>query len=104
MPSTFIRPNIKGCDVEKAKKWRKYGKAITKEVGKLLKAELVQEIKYPTWISNMVMVKKKSGIWNICMDFIDLNKECPKDSYSLPHIDRLIDVASGFRLLIFMDT
>ena len=39
----------------------------------------------------------------MCVDFSDLNKAFPKDPYSLPHIDQLIDGASGFRMLSFMD-
>ena len=37
------------------------------------------------------------------MDFTDLNKACPKDSYPLPRIDQLVDSTAGHRLLIFMD-
>ena len=29
------------------------------------------------------MVKKASGKWQMCVDFTDLNKACPKDSYEL---------------------
>lgn len=39
----------------------------------------------------------------MCVDFIDLNKACPKNSYPLPNIDRLMDVTSRYRYLIFMD-
>ncbi|XP_015945413.1 uncharacterized protein LOC107470527 [Arachis duranensis] len=39
----------------------------------------------------------------MCVDFTDLNKACPKDSYHLPSIDCLIDNASGFEKLSFMD-
>ncbi|MCI09737.1 gag-pol polyprotein [Trifolium medium] len=39
----------------------------------------------------------------MCVDFTDLNKACPKDPYPLPSIDRLIDGASGFKTLSFMD-
>ena len=39
----------------------------------------------------------------MCVDFTDLNKVCPKDSYSLPNIDALVDSASGCRLLSFLD-
>ncbi|RDX85209.1 Retrovirus-related Pol polyprotein from transposon 17.6, partial [Mucuna pruriens] len=39
----------------------------------------------------------------MCMDYIDLNKACPKDPYPLPNIDRLVDGASGFALLSFID-
>ncbi|KAK2397192.1 hypothetical protein QL285_058795 [Trifolium repens] len=39
----------------------------------------------------------------MCVDFTDLNKACPKDPYPLPNIDRLIDGASGYKTLSFMD-
>jgi len=39
----------------------------------------------------------------MCVDFTDLNKACPKDSYPLPSIDALVDSASGCRLLNFLD-
>ncbi len=37
------------------------------------------------------------------MNYTDLNMACPKDPYPLPNIDRLIDSASGFKTLSFMD-
>ncbi|GAU37228.1 hypothetical protein TSUD_375300 [Trifolium subterraneum] len=92
----------KGHDTE-----RKVGEerraAITEEVAKLKEAGFIEEIKYPTWLANVVMVKKASGKWRMCVDFTDLNKECPKDLYPLPNIDRLIDGASGYKTLSFMD-
>lgn len=30
----------------------------------------------------------------MCVDFTDLNKACPKDSFPLPNIDRLVDLGS----------
>nr|XP_025684548.1 uncharacterized protein LOC112785303 [Arachis hypogaea] len=39
----------------------------------------------------------------MCVDFTDLNKACPKDSYPLPSIDCLVDNASDFEKLSFMD-
>ena len=51
----------------------------------------------------MVLVKKANGKWRMCVDFTDLNKACPKDSYSLPSIDALVDNASGCQLLSFLD-
>jgi len=39
----------------------------------------------------------------MCVDFADLNKACPKDSYPLPSIDALVDSASGCKLLSFLD-
>ena len=37
------------------------------------------------------------------MDFTDLNKACPKDSYTLPCIYQLVDSTVGYKLLSFMD-
>ena len=39
----------------------------------------------------------------MCVDFTDLNKACPKDSFSLPMIDQLVDATVGHGLLSFMD-
>jgi hypothetical protein len=39
----------------------------------------------------------------MCVDFTDLNKACPKDSFPLPRIDALADSTSGYELLSFMD-
>ena len=49
------------------------------------------------------MVKKLNGKWRICIDFIDLNKTCPKDSFHLPRIDQLVDTTARHELLTFMD-
>ena len=45
-------------------------------------------------------MKKKTGKWRVCMDFIDLNKACPKDS---PWIDQLVDATIGHPWMSFLD-
>ena len=66
-------------------------KAIVDEVRKLQEADFIREVYYPDWLTNVVMVKKANGKWKICVDFTDLNKASPKDSYPLPRIDTLVD-------------
>ena len=66
-------------------------KAIADEVRKLLEAGFIQEVYYPDWLANVVMVKKANGNWRMCVDFTDLNKACSKDSYPLLRIDTLVD-------------
>jgi len=66
-------------------------KAIAGEVCKLQDVEFIKEVYYPDWLANVVMVKKASEKLRICVDFMDLNKVCPKDSYPLPQIDVLVD-------------
>ena len=77
--------------------------AINSEVEKLLKAGFIREAKYPEWISNVVLVKKASRKWRMCVDFTDLNKACPNDSFPLQKIDQLVDSTAGHSLLSFMD-
>ena len=65
--------------------------------------KFIQEIYYPNWLANIVMVKKANDKWRMCVDFTDLNRAYPKDSYPLPHIDQLVDSIAGHKLLSFMD-
>jgi len=77
--------------------------AVNVEVTRLFKAGLIREVKYPEWLANPVVVKKKNGKWRVCVDFTDLNKACPKDCFPLPHIDRLVESTTGHEMLSFMD-
>ena len=77
--------------------------AINGEVRKLLAAGFIREVTYPDWLANVVLVKKSSGKWRVCIDYTDLNKACPKDCFPLPRIDQLVDATVGHELLSFMD-
>ena len=78
-------------------------KAINAEVDKLLQAGAIREVEYPKWLANVVLVKKENGKWRLCIDFTDINKACPKDSFLLPRIDLIVDATTGHELLSFMD-
>nr|KYP51935.1 Retrovirus-related Pol polyprotein from transposon 297 family [Cajanus cajan] len=90
-----------------AQKKRKIGgersQAVKDETTKLLQAGFIREVKYSTWLANVVMVRKANGKWRMCTDYTDLNKACPKDAYPLPHIDVLVDRAAGHQRLSFLD-
>ena len=73
------------------------------EVTKLLATGFIREVHYPEWLANVILVKKANGKWRICVDFTDLNRACPKDSFPLPRIDQLMDSTAGHKLLTFMD-
>jgi len=73
------------------------------EADKLLQARFIRKAHYTTWLANVVMVKKANRKWRMCVDYTDLNKACPKDSYPLPTIDRLVDGAAGHHILSFLD-
>ena len=78
-------------------------KAINEEVNKLLQARAIREVEYHEWLANVVLVKKENGKWRLCIDFTDINKACPKDSFPMPRIDLIVDATAGHELLSFMD-
>ncbi|KAM1185751.1 hypothetical protein ACFX2G_015331 [Malus domestica] len=97
-------------------KRRSYGieryEAMKVEVEKLKGIGFVCEVNYPTWVANAVLVKKNSTkesllfqkvLWRMCVDYTDLNKGCPKDSFPLPLIYKLIDSTAWCKILSFMD-
>jgi len=78
-------------------------KAAIEETEKLMQAGFIQEAQYTTWLANVVLIKKPNRKWRMCTDYTDLNKACPKDSYPLPSIDRLVDGAFGEEIVSFLD-
>ena len=78
-------------------------KAINEEVSKLLQAGAIREVEYLEWLANVVLVKKANGKWRLYIDFTDINKACPKNSFPLPRIDLIVDATAGHELLSFMD-
>jgi hypothetical protein len=78
--------------------------AIKKELAKLLAAGFIREVFHPEWLSNPVLVRKKnSSEWRMCVDHTDLNKHCPKDPFGLSRIDQVIDSTEGCDLIYFLD-
>jgi ribonuclease HI len=73
------------------------------EVHRLLEANFIEPIAYPTWLANVVMVQKKSGKWRMCIDFTSLNKAYPKDNFPLPRIDKIVDSVAGCEVMSLLD-
>ncbi|KAK1630215.1 hypothetical protein QYE76_004530 [Lolium multiflorum] len=70
-------------------------KIIGEEVTKLLVAGFIVEVLHTEWLANPVLVEKKKvedpkapKVWRMCIDYTNLNKECPKDPFPLPRIDQ----------------
>ena len=64
---------------------------IKEEVKKQLDVGFLEVSKYPQWVANIVPIPKKDSKVRMCVDYRDLNRASPKDNFSLPHIDTLID-------------
>jgi hypothetical protein len=73
------------------------------EVQRLLDAGFIREVLYPSWLANVVMVKKKNGKWRMCIYFTDLNKCCPKDDFPLSRIDKVVESAVGCETMALLD-
>jgi hypothetical protein len=78
--------------------------AIKKELDKLLAAGFIREVFHPEWLANPILVRKKnSNEWRMCVDYTDLNKHCPKDPFGLPRMEQVIDSTEDCDLLCFLD-
>uniref|UniRef100_A0A2N9GYD0 Reverse transcriptase domain-containing protein n=1 Tax=Fagus sylvatica TaxID=28930 RepID=A0A2N9GYD0_FAGSY len=101
--SLAIPPDSKPVQQRHRKLAPERSEIIMEEVRRLLAAEAIRPVLYPTWLSNTVVVQKKNGKWRVCVDFTDLNKVCPKDHFPLPRIDQLVDSAAGHDRMSFLD-
>ena len=72
-----------------------HSESIKEEVDKLKEVGAIKEVFYLKYLANTVVVKKKNGKWQICVDFMDLNKACPKDPFLVPKIDQLVGTTYG---------
>ena len=70
---------------------------------RLKQAGAINEVFYPEWLANTIVVKKKSGKWRVCVDFTNLNKACPKNPFPMPKIDQLVDATVGHPRISFLD-
>jgi hypothetical protein len=66
-------------------------------------ANSLEEVKYPHWVSNIMIVPKKEDKIRVCMDFRDLNRANPKDNFPLPRVDVLVVNAARSSINSFMD-
>ncbi|GKC05988.1 reverse transcriptase domain-containing protein [Tanacetum coccineum] len=76
---------------------------VIKEVEEWTSAGIVHPVRYPIWISNLVLVKKNDGSWRMCIDFKNINSACPKDYYPMLDIDEKIESVIGRNLEAYMD-
>ncbi|XP_045798024.1 uncharacterized protein LOC123892265 [Trifolium pratense] len=71
---------------------------IKAEIERLLKCKFIRTARYVEWLANIVPVIKKNGSLRVCIDFRDLNNATPKDEYSMPVAEMLVDSAAGHEL------
>ncbi|CAL8153039.1 unnamed protein product [Prunus armeniaca] len=77
---------------------------VKEEIERLLKAGFIRPAVYADWLANIVPVlKRKTRIVRICVDYRNLNEASPKDEYPMPMADMLVDGAAHNQMLSFMD-
>jgi hypothetical protein len=68
-----------------------------------LAADVVMEVQHLDGITNPILVQKKDGEWQMCVDYTSLNETCPKDPFHLPQIDQVVDLTTECELQSFLD-
>jgi hypothetical protein len=68
-----------------------------------LDAGFICDVHYPSWLANVVMVKKRNEKWRMCTDFTNPNKCCQKDDFPLTIIDKVVDSAAGYKIMALLD-
>jgi hypothetical protein len=77
---------------------------VKEEIQKLLNVGFIYPISDSKWVSPLVVVPKKvTEKWRICVDFWELNKATLKDYFPLPFIDQVLDTLSGKKYFSFLD-
>lgn len=70
---------------------------------KLLNIGFIRVVYYDELISNLVPFSKLDGSIYICTDFIDLNRACLKDYFTLPNIVMIMEFTIGYEMSSLVD-
>ena len=57
---------------------------------KLRDGGTIKPIRHSSWVSNLVLVRKKNGDIRLCVDFKNPNIASLKDSYGLPNMEAML--------------
>ena len=100
-----VNPNIVLKKQPPQHSFREHVEAVKEKVIKLKCAGAIKEFffSFSKWLANTVVVKKKNGKWQVCVNFTDLNKTCTKDPFWIPQIDQLVDATVGHPRINFLD-
>lgn len=76
---------------------------IREKIKKQFDAGFLVVAKYSQWVANIVPIIKKDKMVRTCVDYQDLNIASPKDDFSFPHIDILVDNIAQYSLFSSRD-
>ncbi|XP_065624641.1 uncharacterized protein LOC136065420 [Quercus suber] len=98
-----VNPSVTPKNKPSRRSSKEHSDVVKDEVAKLKQSEAIKEVFYSEWLANIVVVKKKTGKWCVCVDFMDLNKAYPKDPFPMPWIDQLVNATVGHPRMSFLD-
>jgi hypothetical protein len=81
----------------------KLASQIQKELQKMVDTGIITPIRYSSWMSNLVVVRKKNGDIRLCVDFRNLNQLSLKDNYLLPNMEHLLQRGTGAGMMSMLD-
>jgi hypothetical protein len=82
---------------------QKFAPQVQEELQKMVEVGIVDPIRYSSWVSNPIIVKKNIGDIMICVDFINLNKASLKDNYPLPNMEHLLQRVTRENMMSMLD-
>jgi hypothetical protein len=80
-----------------------YALKVREDLDKLLDVGFIYPIKTTQWLSPLVIVPKKYGKLQICVDYCKLYAQTKKDPFPLPFLDSILDYVVGHEMYYFMD-
>lgn len=75
---------------------------INKEVKQMLQDDVIEPSNFP-WSASVVLVRKKDGTLQFCVDYRKLNAVTKKDVYPMPKIDDTLDSLAGSVIFSVLD-
>ena len=77
-------------------------KEVSRQVRDLLDRGLIEPA-HSAWSSPVLLVRKKDGSWQFCVDYCILNSVTIQDNYPLPRIDESLDALAGSKYFSTLD-
>lgn len=74
-----------------------------KELRKFLDAQIIERVRHLMWVSNLVPVSKKSREIRLGVDFWNLNRTLDKDNYTMPSMEKILQIVFGSRMFSLLD-
>jgi hypothetical protein len=76
---------------------------IRRELEKILKAGIIFLVKYPEWVSKLVLVQKVTDHIIVSVDFHTFNQTITKDHFPLPNMEMILQQVARSQMMPLLD-